>query len=167
MPAQATAKSVIASAARLMPVRHCWRKRKRTAEMSVPAWPMPIQKTKLMMNEPQPTGWFTPSDAHAGVEERDQREDEDAEERERDAERDPPPLRGELLGVHADVAVDVGPLLPAGDERLGDLEVAPVGAGPREDDRPAGELAVVHHRGVGTRLMPCHGAPSSDRRWTA
>ena len=60
MPAQATAKSVIASAARLMPVRHCWRKRKRTAEMSVPAWPMPIQKTKLMMNEPQPTGWFTP-----------------------------------------------------------------------------------------------------------
>ena len=61
MPAQATAKSVIASAARLMPVRHCWRKRKRTAEMSVPAWPMPIQKTKLMMNEPQPTGWFTPA----------------------------------------------------------------------------------------------------------
>ena len=29
--------------------------------MSVPAWPMPIQKTKLMMNEPQPTGWFTPA----------------------------------------------------------------------------------------------------------
>ena len=61
IPAQATANSVIASAARLMPVRHCWRKRYRTAEISVPAWPMPIQKTKLMMNEPQPTGWLTPA----------------------------------------------------------------------------------------------------------
>ena len=60
IPAQATAKRVIASAARLIPVRHCWRKRKRTAEISVPAWPMPIQKTKLMMKEPHPTGLLIP-----------------------------------------------------------------------------------------------------------
>jgi len=55
-PATMTAKIVIASADRLMPVRHFCRNRKRMAEMSVPAWPIPTQNTKLMMNEPQPTG---------------------------------------------------------------------------------------------------------------
>src|SRR5512138_1769202 len=50
MPAMATAKSVIASAKRLMEVRHfCW-KRRRIALMSVPAWPMPIHQTKLVMS---------------------------------------------------------------------------------------------------------------------
>ncbi len=29
-------------------------------EIRVPAWPMPTQKTKLVMNEPQPTGLFSP-----------------------------------------------------------------------------------------------------------
>ena len=45
-----TAKIVIASAKRLMPVRHFCRKRKRIALMSVPAWPMPTQNTKFVMS---------------------------------------------------------------------------------------------------------------------
>ncbi len=60
MPAQATAKSVIASAKRLIEVRQCWRSRSRIAEISVPAWPMPIHQTKLMMSKPQPTGTLMP-----------------------------------------------------------------------------------------------------------
>ena len=56
MPAQATAKSVMASAKRLIDVRHSWRRSRRMAEISVPAWPMPIHQTKLMMSKPQPTG---------------------------------------------------------------------------------------------------------------
>ncbi len=56
MPAQTTAKMVMASAARLMEVRHFWRSRHRMAEMRVPAWPMPIQKTKLTMGQPQLIG---------------------------------------------------------------------------------------------------------------
>ena len=49
MPAQATANSVIASAKRLIEVRHvCWSS-SRIAEISVPAWPMPIHQTKLTM----------------------------------------------------------------------------------------------------------------------
>ena len=60
MPAQATAKSVIASAKRLIEVRHfCWSS-SRIAEISVPAWPMPIHQTKLMMAKPQPTGMLMP-----------------------------------------------------------------------------------------------------------
>ena len=58
--AQATAKSVIASAKRLIDVRHsCW-KSSRIAEISVPAWPMPIHQTKLMMSNAQPTGMLLP-----------------------------------------------------------------------------------------------------------
>jgi len=50
MPAMATANRVMASAKRLMEVRHrCW-KRSRMALMSVPAWPMPIHQTKLVMS---------------------------------------------------------------------------------------------------------------------
>src|SRR4051794_12856517 len=60
MPAQATANSVIASAKRLIEVRHSWRKSRRMAEISVPAWPMPIHQTKLMIAKPQPTGQLTP-----------------------------------------------------------------------------------------------------------
>ncbi len=58
--AQATANSVIASAARLIEVRHCCRNSSRMAEISVPAWPMPIHQTKLMMSKPQPTGMLMP-----------------------------------------------------------------------------------------------------------
>ncbi len=55
-----TAKMVMASAKRLMEVRHfCW-KSSRIAEIRVPAWPMPIHQTKLMMPKPQPTGWLLP-----------------------------------------------------------------------------------------------------------
>jgi len=98
--------------------------------MSVPACPMPIQKTKLMMNDPQPTGWLTPKRPIPAYERLITPKTSTPRKTSATAEREPPPLRGELLGVHADVAVDVLPLLPAGDERLGDLEVAPVGAGP-------------------------------------
>ena len=60
MPAQATAKSVIASANRLMDVRQSCLNSSRIAEISVPAWPMPIHQTKLMMAKPQPMGMLTP-----------------------------------------------------------------------------------------------------------
>ena len=60
MPAHATAKSVIASANRLIDVRHVCLSSSRIAEMSVPAWPMPIHQTKLTIAKPQPTGMLTP-----------------------------------------------------------------------------------------------------------
>ena len=49
-----------------MDVRHFWRVRKRIAEISVPAWPIPIQKTKLVMSHAQPTGMVISPDADAG-----------------------------------------------------------------------------------------------------
>ena len=55
-----TAKSVIASAERLTDVRQRCRSRNRIAEMSVPAWPMPIQNTKFVMSNAQPTVLFSP-----------------------------------------------------------------------------------------------------------
>ena len=60
MAAQATAKMVIASANRLIDIRHCCLKSSRMAEISVPAWPMPIHHTKLMMSNAQPTGTLLP-----------------------------------------------------------------------------------------------------------
>ena len=30
------------------------------AEIKVPAWPIPTQKTKLVMSKAQPTVWFMP-----------------------------------------------------------------------------------------------------------
>ena len=51
---------VIASAKRLIEVRQVWRSSSRIAEISVPAWPMPIHQTKLMMSKPQPTGTLMP-----------------------------------------------------------------------------------------------------------
>ena len=58
--AQATAKMVIASAKRLIDIRHCCLNSRRMAEISVPAWPMPIHQTKLMMSNAQPTGTLLP-----------------------------------------------------------------------------------------------------------
>src|SRR5438445_13304393 len=58
--AQMTAKMVIASAERLIEVRHCWRKRSRTAEINVPACQIPTKKTKLGMSKDQPTLLFNP-----------------------------------------------------------------------------------------------------------
>src|SRR5437764_9024770 len=60
MPAQMTAKIVIASLNRLMLVRHFCRNRNRMALMSVPAWPMPIQNTKLVMSNAHATGMLLP-----------------------------------------------------------------------------------------------------------
>jgi hypothetical protein len=76
MPAHITAKIVMASAKRLIDVRHFWRNRKRMAEISVPAWPMPIQKTKLTMASPSPRGCSTTDglgNAVKGVVRQDQR----------------------------------------------------------------------------------------------
>ena len=56
IPAHMTAKMVMASAARFTAVRQRCRRRKRIAEMSVPAWPMPIHQTKLMMAHPHMVG---------------------------------------------------------------------------------------------------------------
>ena len=60
MPAHVTAKIVIASAKRLMLVRHCWRNRNRIAEINVPAWPIPTQNTKFTIGQPQKTGLLLP-----------------------------------------------------------------------------------------------------------
>ncbi len=60
MPAHITAKIVMASAARLIEVRQFCLVRKRTAEISVPAWPIPIQNTKLVMSQPQNTRLVMP-----------------------------------------------------------------------------------------------------------
>ena len=60
MPAHATANSVIASANLLIEVRHFWFNRNKIAEISVPAWPIPIHQTKLTIAKPQPIGMFIP-----------------------------------------------------------------------------------------------------------
>ncbi len=60
IPAQDTANNVMASANLLMEVRHCCRKSRRMAEISVPAWPIPIHHTKLMIAKPHPTGIWMP-----------------------------------------------------------------------------------------------------------
>ena len=56
-PAVITAKMVMASAARLIPVLHCWRKINKIAEINVPACPMPIQKNEVN-NESPPKNWI-------------------------------------------------------------------------------------------------------------
>ncbi len=60
MSVQMTANSVIASEKRLIAVRHFCRNRKRTALMSVPAWPIPIHQTKLVMSHAQYVGEVFP-----------------------------------------------------------------------------------------------------------
>ena len=60
MPAAATANSVMASAKRLMELRHDCRNSSRMAEISVPAWPIPIHHTKLTIAKPQPIGMLMP-----------------------------------------------------------------------------------------------------------
>ena len=56
MPAQATANSVMASANRLIEFRQLWLSSSKMAEISVPAWPIPIHHTKLVMAKPHITG---------------------------------------------------------------------------------------------------------------
>src|SRR5260370_30169033 len=60
IPAHDTAKRVIASANRLIDVRHVCLSSSRIAEISVPAWPMPIHQTKFVMSNAQPTGMVLP-----------------------------------------------------------------------------------------------------------
>src|SRR6201996_5249449 len=60
MPAQHTAKIVIASAKRLIELRQPCLNSRRMAEISVPAWPIPIHQTKLMIAKPQAPGIVTP-----------------------------------------------------------------------------------------------------------
>ena len=60
MPAQATANSVMASANRLMELRQLWLSSSRMAEISVPAWPIPIHHTKFVMANPHITGVRSP-----------------------------------------------------------------------------------------------------------
>src|SRR6266702_8468478 len=60
MAAQMTAKRVIASAERLIEVRHFCRSKNKIADMSVPACPIPIQKTKLVMSQAHPSGMLFP-----------------------------------------------------------------------------------------------------------
>ena len=50
----------MASAKRLIELRHDCRSRRRMAEIRVPAWPIPIHQTKLTMAKPQPMGIVTP-----------------------------------------------------------------------------------------------------------
>src|SRR5207248_5617066 len=50
----------MASAKRLMELRHDCFSRCRIAEISVPAWPIPIHHTKFTMANPHATGMFTP-----------------------------------------------------------------------------------------------------------
>src|SRR5690606_15891521 len=58
--AQITAKIVMASAARLIDIRHFCRNSKRIAEISVPACPIPTHQTKLVISQAQPTVLFNP-----------------------------------------------------------------------------------------------------------
>ncbi len=60
MPAQATANSVMASEKRLIDVRQSCLSSSRIAEISVPAWPIPIHQTKLTMANPQAMGITMP-----------------------------------------------------------------------------------------------------------
>src|ERR1700757_1260646 len=50
----------MASAKRLIEVPHFWFNRNKIAEISVPAWPIPIHQTKLTIAKPQPIGMLMP-----------------------------------------------------------------------------------------------------------
>ncbi len=63
------------------------------AEISVPAWPMPIQKTKLVMSKAQNTGTVVAPHADAGADQVGDQQGEDDRHRRRDGERDVP-VRG-------------------------------------------------------------------------
>jgi hypothetical protein len=58
--AQITANMVIASAERLILFLHFCLKRRSIAEIKVPAWPIPIHQTKVVISKAQPTVLFSP-----------------------------------------------------------------------------------------------------------
>src|ERR1051325_4585038 len=85
----------MASAKRLIEVRQRWRSSSRVAEISVPAWPIPIHQTKLTVGKPHPIRrWAHPPadrlvhtpDSDARHEKLADREQQDHEEAERDAQ---------------------------------------------------------------------------------
>ena len=110
MPAQATANSVIASAKRLIDVRHSWRSSSRIAEISVPAWPIPIHQTKLMIAKPQATGMLTPQMPTPVSEQpadRDQQQHRPAANADAEADEPPAPaLCGRVSTMRADLVGD-------------------------------------------------------------
>ena len=87
MPAHITANSVIASADRLTAVRHFCRNRNSTAEINVPAWPMPTQNTKFVMSKRPADRLVQPPRADAGRDLVPDRHDADEQRGERHAER--------------------------------------------------------------------------------
>ncbi len=60
MPAHTTAKIVIASANRLIELRQVCLNSSKIAEIRVPAWPIPIHQTKLMIAKPHAPGIVMP-----------------------------------------------------------------------------------------------------------
>ena len=61
MAPQISEKLVISSAARVMGRRNSALKTRRMADTNVPLWLIPIQKTRVTMNRPQPTGRRMPA----------------------------------------------------------------------------------------------------------
>ncbi len=104
IPAQDTANNVMASAKRLMEVRHCCRSSRRIAEISVPAWPIPIHQTKLMIAKPHPIGALNSPNPHADREEIGDGVQEQHHQRERSGEAQNPPLR---RAAHQDNRADL------------------------------------------------------------
>ena len=93
MPAQTTAKIVIASAKRLIELRQPCLKSSRMAEISVPAWPIPIHQTKLIIAKPQATGMRDGPDADALQEQPGHRDQQHADEPARQHETRKPAQR--------------------------------------------------------------------------
>ena len=124
MPA---ANSVIASAKRLIEVRQCCRSSSSTAEMSVPAWPMPIHQTKLAMAKPHATGMLMPQMPTPVDEQLGDREKKSEHQRRRRRRSPIQPTRGRRPREH-----DVGDLV--GDARIAP---APRRAGARCRIRPS------------------------------
>ncbi len=60
MPAQTTAKRVMASAKRLSELRQCCPRSSKSALIRVPAWPMPSHQIYMAMSRAQLTGMFSP-----------------------------------------------------------------------------------------------------------
>ena len=83
----------MASAKRLMELRQVCRSSSRMAEISVPAWPIPIHQTKLTMAKPHAHGNVDAPDADALEEQIPDGEKQHHHQREGDAKTEEPPIR--------------------------------------------------------------------------
>jgi hypothetical protein len=83
----------MASAKRLIEVRQSCRSSSRMAEISVPAWPIPIHQTKLMMSKAQPTGILMPQMPTPRATGRPPKEKQQHHEQKETAKPDPPAAR--------------------------------------------------------------------------